>query len=136
VLLHGPAATLWVVAWLVTFFPRARRTSVVFAVEHSALLVAIVTGAAVMSARGWGIGHARWLAVKLLLVFALFVPLEGFHAYICHVFLPRARRLAGPYGCRQVERGRGLEAMIRTIAIPLFGLAAPLVFWLSTKKPF
>jgi hypothetical protein len=88
-----------------------------------------------MSSRGWGIGHARWLAVKLLLVVALFVPLEGFHAYITHVFLPRARRLAGPYGERQVERGEGLAAIIQTIAIPLFGVAVPLVFWLAVRRP-
>jgi hypothetical protein len=96
----------------------------------------MITGLLVMSARGWGIGHARWLAVKLLVAFALFVPLEGFHAYIGHVFLPRARRLAGAYGERQVERGEGLEAIIRTIAIPLYGVAVPLVFWLATKRPF
>jgi hypothetical protein len=120
----------------VAFVPRARRTPLVFAVQHAAFLAALLTGATVMSSRGWGIGHARWLAVKLLLVFALFVPLQGFHAYICHVFLPRARRIAGGYGDRQVERGEGLEAIIRTIAIPLFGIAIPLVFWLAMKRPF
>jgi hypothetical protein len=112
-----------------------RRTTAVFAVQHGAFLIVLLTGAVVMSARGWGIGHARWLAVKLLVVVALFVPLEGFHAYICHVFLPQARRLTGAYGDRQVERGEGLEAIIRTIATPLFGIAIPLVFWLATRKP-
>ena len=66
----------------------------------------------------------------------LIVPLEGFHAFVCHAWLPQARRWGGAMGERRVERGVGMEEMIRTLGIPLLGLAVPLMVWLSVKKPF
>jgi hypothetical protein len=39
-------------------------------------------------------------------------------------------------GERRVERGIGMEEMIRTLAIPLLGVAVPLLVWLSFKRPF
>jgi hypothetical protein len=115
---------------------RRRYAPLLFAVKHAALVAALTSGVALMQLHGWGLGHARWLGVKVGLVALLLVPLEGFHAYLCYVFLPRARRLAGDAGLRQVERGVGMEAIVRTIAIPLYLVAIPLLFWLSWRHPF
>jgi hypothetical protein len=52
------------------------------------------------------------------------------------VWIPRARRIAGPSRERQIERGAGMEEMIRTLAIPLLVLAVPIIVWLSLRKPF
>jgi hypothetical protein len=99
--------------------------------------VLLVTGFIAMQQRGWGLGHVRWLALKIGLSVLLLIPLETFHAYVCHVWLPRARRAAaGASAERQIERGVGMEEMLRAIAIPLLGLAIPLLFWLSLKRPF
>jgi hypothetical protein len=121
--------------WLLALAPVAklRLSSVRLAVEHAALALALVAGFALMSQRGWGVGHARWLAVKVLLSLFLLIPLETFHAYVCHVWLPHARRANAQ---RQIERGVGMEEMVRAIAIPLLGLAIPLLFWLSLARPF
>jgi len=86
---------------------------------------------------GWGLGHARWLALKLGLVAFLVVPLEAFHAYVCHVWLARALRGASAAAfTRDLERGIGVDEMVRAIAAPLLGLALPVILWLSTAKPF
>jgi hypothetical protein len=103
------------------------------AVEHVSLAAVLMTGFLVMWERGWGLGHARWLALKIGLAVLLLIPLETFHAYVCHVWLPRARRENAK---RQIERGVGMEQMVRAIAIPLLGLAIPLLFWLSLTRPF
>jgi hypothetical protein len=128
----------WVVAWLAGQVQarRGRPTERVFAVEHIALLLAITSGFVLMAAHGWRFGHPRWLAVKIGLVFFLLIPLEGFHAFVCHAWLPQARRWSGVMGERRVERGVGMEEMIRTLGIPLLGMAVPLLVWLSLKKPF
>ena len=125
-------------AWLAGQIQARRRRPVaaLFAAEHAALLLAIVTGAGLMAAHGWGLGHPRWLGLKVGLVVFLIVPLEGFHAFVCHAWLPQARRWGGVMGERRVERGVGMEEMIRTLGIPLLGLAVPLMVWLSVKKPF
>lgn len=115
---------------------RRRSAGRLFAAEHAGLLLALLTGVALMAVHGWGLGHPRWLALKIGLTAFLIVPLEGFHAFVCHVWLPAARRLTGPMGERRVERGVGMEEMIRTLGIPLLGMAVPLILWLSYRKPF
>jgi hypothetical protein len=130
------------VAWLAGQVQARRRTGTdgiarrLFAVEHGALLLAIVTGFFLMSLHGWRLSHPRWLGLKVGLVVFLLVPLEGFHAFVCHAWLPQARRWGGVMGERRVERGIGMEEMIRTLAIPLLGMAVPLLVWLSFKRPF
>jgi hypothetical protein len=133
---HVVSAALWAVTWPGGFLPALRRWRWWFPLHHLSFLLLLVSGAAIMHAHGWGLGHAGWLAVKMGLAAFLFLPIEGFHAYICHVFLPRARTIAGPMGERQVERGVGLEAIIRTISIPLYLVAIPLAFWLGVARPF
>lgn len=124
---RGPAAELL-----------ARRTiSAVVRVEHASFLVALASGALLMGHRGWGLGHARWLALKLGLVLFLVVPLEAMHAYIAHVWIARGlRQTEAPPHAKDLERGLGIEEMLRALAVPLFGLGLPLLLWLSLAKPF
>lgn len=77
--------------------------------------------------------HARWLHLKLGLSAFLLLPLEGFHAYVNHVWIARALRQGSP---RLLERGVGLDDMVRSLVIPLLGLAVPLLAWLSLRRPF
>ena len=105
--------------------------------EHAALALAVLSGAALLRFHGWGLGHARWLALKLGLVAFLVVPLEAFHAYVCHVWLARGlRQTQAPPFSRDLDRAVGMDDMVRAIAVPLLGLGLPLVLWLSMAKPF
>src|SRR5207247_1122062 len=45
--------------------------------EHAALFVLVLSGFALLKHHGWGLGHARWLALKVGLVAFLVVPLEA-----------------------------------------------------------
>ena len=107
------------------------------AAEHLFLALALATGLALMASRGWGLGRARWLGLKLGLVVFLLVPLEAMHAYVCHVWIGRGlRETASPPFSKDLARGIGMEDMLRALAIPLLGLAVPLLVWLSVFKPF
>lgn len=114
-----------------------RRLSPIIAIEHLALVVALATGGALMAHRAWGLGHARWLALKLGLVVFLVVPLEAMHVYIAHVWIERGlRQTSAPPFAKDLERGLGIEEMLRALAVPLLGLGLPLLVWLSLAKPF
>jgi len=107
------------------------------ALEHLALLVALIAGAAVMLERGFRLGYPRWLALKLGLVAFLLIPLEGIHAYAVHVWIARGlRQTKQPPFSRDLARGIGVEEMVRTLALTLLSVALPLIFWLSLAKPF
>lgn len=96
----------------------------------------MAAGAFLMVHRGWGMGHARWLGVKVGLVAFLFLPLQAMHAYVCHVWVSRGlgQTRAAPYA-KDLVRGLGMEEMIRTLEAVLFGVAVPLVIWLSLRRP-
>jgi hypothetical protein len=107
------------------------------AAEHALLALALATGLALMAGRGWGPGRARWFGLKLGLVVFLLIPLEAMHAYVCHVWIGRGlRETAAPPFSKDLARGIGMEDMLRALAIPLLGLAVPLLVWLSVFKPF
>lgn len=114
-----------------------RRLGPRLAVEHGALAVALLAGLGLMAARGWGLGHPRWLAVKLGLVAFVLLPLEAMHAWVNHVWIPRALRATGPGDAlsRELERGTGMDDMVRTLAALLLGAALPLIVWLSLARP-
>ena len=107
------------------------------ALEHLSLLVALLAGLALLGLRGWGLGHARWLDLKLGLSVFLVLPLESMHAYVCHVWIGRGLRQtpAPPYS-KDLARGIGMDDMLRAIAVPLLGLGLPVLVWLSLRKPF
>jgi hypothetical protein len=114
-----------------------RRVQPALAGEHAALALALVSGVALLRLHGWGLGHARWLGLKLGLVAFLVVPLEAFHAYVCHVWLARALRgTSAPPFPRDLERAIGVDEMVRAIAAPLLGLGLPVIVWLSLARPF
>ncbi|MFS8071624.1 MAG: hypothetical protein ACMG6S_35085 [Byssovorax sp.] len=107
------------------------------ACEHAFLTLALLSGLALMQSRGWTLAHARWFGVKVGLVVFLLVPMEGMHAYVSHVWIARGlRQTSVPPFAKDLERGIGMEGMLRALAIPLLGLAVPLLVWLSVWKPF
>jgi hypothetical protein len=90
-----------------------------------------------MIARGWGVAHAGWLAVKVGLTLFLILPLEGMHAYVSHGWIARGlRRTPAPPFAQELARGIGIEEMLRALALPLLGIALPLMVWLSLARPF
>ena len=114
-----------------------RSVRVVIALEHALFVLALLSGLFLMMSRGWTLAHARWLGLKVGLVVFLLVPLEGMHAYVSHVWIARGlRETNAPPFSKDLARGIGMEGMLRAIAIPLLGLAVPLLVWLSVFKPF
>jgi hypothetical protein len=113
-----------------------RRLVPVLIAEHIAFVVLLASGAALMEVHGWGLGRARWLALKVGLVGFLVVPLEAMHTYVAHGWIsPGLRRSQGGALAPELARGLGIEEMLRTLAIPLLGVGLPLVLWLSIAKP-
>jgi hypothetical protein len=107
------------------------------AFEHAALAVGLLAGWGLMLQRGWGVGYAGWLAVKVGLTLFLILPLEGMHAYVTHVWIARGlRRTAAPPFAQDLSRGIGMDDMLRALAVPLLGIALPLLVWLSIARPF
>lgn len=105
-------------------------------VEHAALAVLLLSGVALAAAHGYSAFHPRWLAVKVGLTLFLVLPLAALHAFVAHGWMRIALRKAHtPAGRRLLERAWGLEQMLRTLAVPLLGVALPLLFWLSFRRP-
>jgi hypothetical protein len=114
-----------------------RRLSTVLGAEHLALIVALASGVLLMGEHGWRLGHPRWLTLKLGVVAFLLAPLEAMHAFIVHVWMAGGlKRTSAPPFAKDLVRGLGVEEMLRTLAIPLWGLGLPLVVWLSVARPF
>jgi hypothetical protein len=113
-----------------------RRLQPALLAEHVALAVLLLSGLALLRYHGWGLGHARWIALKVGLVAFLVLPLETIHALVCHRWIARGLRqtTALPFS-KDLERGIGMDDMIRVLAIPLLGLGLPLIVWLSVAKP-
>jgi hypothetical protein len=105
--------------------------------EHVSLLVGLLSGLLLMQSLGWGLGHGRWLGLKLGLVAFLLVPLEAMHAWVSHHWIARGlRQTPAPPFARDLARGAAMDDMVRTISALLLGLAVPLLVWLSVRKPF
>jgi hypothetical protein len=114
-----------------------RRLSAVLGAEHLAFVLVLASGALLMGHHGWRLGHPRWLTLKLGVVAFLVTPLEAMHAFVIHVWIARGlRRTGAPPFARDLVRGIGVEEMLRTLAIPLWGLGLPLIVWLSVARPF
>jgi len=113
-----------------------RRLQPLLVVEHGAFLLALLAGLALLATRHWGLGHARWLAVKVGLTAFLLLPLEAMHAWICHRWIARGlAETAAPPWSKDLERGIGMDDMLRALAAPLLAVALPLIVWLSWRKP-
>jgi hypothetical protein len=114
-----------------------RRLRPVVLVEHGAFVLALATGLALLWHRHWGLGHARWLAVKIGLTVFLLVPLEAMHAWIAHVWIARGLgQTPAPPLAKDLVRGIGMDDMLRALAAPLLLVALPLLVWLSLRKPW
>ena len=107
------------------------------AAEHVALAAALLSGWLLMDALGLAVGQRRWLDVKLGLVAFLVLPLEGMHAWVTHGWIARGlRQTPAPPFARVLERGIGMDDMVRTLSALLLGIAVPLLVWLSVAEPF
>ena len=115
-----------------------RRIQPVVLVEHLAFLLGLGAGVALLLHRHWGLGHARWLAVKIGLTLFLLVPLEAMHAWIAHGWIARGLRqtTSGPPFSKDLVRGVGMDDMLRALAAPLLAASVPLLAWLSLRKPW
>jgi hypothetical protein len=114
-----------------------RRLHPLLVVEHVAFVIAIAGGFALLQHRHWGLGHARWLAVKIGLTLFLLVPLEAMHAWICHGWIARGlAQTAAPPPSKDLVRGIGMDDMLRALAAPLLAVSLPLLVWLSLRRPF
>jgi hypothetical protein len=114
-----------------------RRIQPVVLVEHLAFLLGLGAGVALLLHRHWGLGHARWLAVKIGLTLFLLVPLEAMHAWIAHGWIARGlRQTSAPPFSKDLVRGIGMDDMLRALAAPLLAASVPLLAWLSLRKPW
>lgn len=114
-----------------------RRLQSILALKSAALGIALLSGFLLLQSSAPGVGRARWLLLKLGLVVFLVIPLEAMHAFIAHVWIARGlAETAAPPLAKTLERGLGIEEMIRTLEIPLFGVGLPLLLWLSFRRPF
>jgi hypothetical protein len=114
-----------------------RRIAPLVATEHAALVLALLSGWLLLHALGLGLGQRRWLDLKLGLVAFLMIPLEAMHAWVTHGWIARGlRETPSPPFSRTLERGVGMDDMVRTLSALLLGAAVPLVAWLSVRKPF
>ena len=114
-----------------------RRVQPVVLVEHIAFLLGLGAGVALLLHRHWGLGHARWLAVKIGLTLFLLVPLEAMHAWIAHGWIARGLgQTSAPPFSKDLVRGIGMDDMLRALAAPLLAASVPLLAWLSLRKPW
>jgi hypothetical protein len=114
-----------------------RRLQYLIALEAAAFAFVLATGCALMHFHGWSLAYPRWLALKIGLVSFLFLPLEGFLAYVGAAWIrPGLRATLGPPLAKELARGGAMQEMVWAIAVPLAGLALPLVVWLSLARPF
>jgi hypothetical protein len=59
------------------------------------------------------------------------------HAWVNHGWIARGlRETAAPPFSRDLERGIGMDDMVRTLSALLLGAAVPFLVWLSVKEPF
>ena len=75
--------------------------------------------------------HAAGRPAPVGLSAFLLLPLQAFHAYVCAAWIGPGLRGGGR--ARDLERGLGLDDMVRSLEVPLFGLAVPLLVWLSLR---
>lgn len=107
------------------------------ALAQAALGLGLGAGFWLMQRRGWSFSHPGWLGVKLGLTLSVIVPLEGIHAWVAHVWMRQGlEQTAAPPFSKDLRRAVGVEDMLAMLALPLLGLALPLIVWLSLARPF
>jgi hypothetical protein len=111
-----------------------RRYHFLIAVQSVSFVLVLLSGFVSMRSHSWTLAYPRWLALKIGIVAFLFVPLEAFLAYVGAFWIRPGLDAAPP--SRTLERGASMQGMVWAIAMPLAGLALPLVVWLSVARPF
>ncbi len=114
-----------------------RRLAGLVTAGEVALATALAAGLVLVRLHGYGLGHPRWLGLKVGLTLALVLPLEGLHAWVTHGWMRRglAETQAPPFS-KDLRRAAGIEDMLWALCVPLYGLALPLLLWLSLARPF
>jgi hypothetical protein len=113
-----------------------RRLRGLVLLRHVALALSLLTGLALLRGLAPATSRAGWLDLKIGLVAFLLLPLEGMHAYVCHVWIARGLRATpSPPFAQDLARGLGMEEMIRALELPLLGAGVPLLVWLSVARP-
>jgi hypothetical protein len=142
-LLHWAALACWVASLLLgqalwwtrprTGDVEARRRTLlgVTRVQHAAFAIVLLSGGLLYLRASPALAHERLLHLKLGLSAFLLLPLQAFHAYVCAMWIGPGLRAGGR--ARDLERGLGLDDMVRSLEVPLFGMAVPLLFWLSLR---
>ncbi len=142
-LLHWAALACWIASGLLAQglwwtrprsggpLPRRRTLLAVTRVQHAAFAVLLLSGLVLLGSASPALAHERMLHLKLGLCGFLLLPLEAFHAYVCAAWIGPGLRPGGR--SRDLERGLGLDDMVRSLQVPLFGLAVPLLLWLSLR---
>lgn len=142
-LLHWAALAGWVASGLAAqalwwtrsrtgdVAPRRRTLLAVTRVQHAAFAILLLSGALLFLRASPALAHERMLHLKLGLSAFLLLPLQAFHAYVCAAWIGPGLRGGGR--ARDLERGLGLDDMVRSLEVPLFGLAVPLLVWLSLR---
>ncbi len=124
---RGPAAEL----------VARRRLQSLIAFQAGSFALVLLSGYALMRAHGWSLAYPRWLALKIGLVLFLFLPIEAFLAYVGAAWIRPGLHAASSSALpKELTRGASMQEMVWAIAVPLAGLALPLVLWLSLTRPF
>jgi hypothetical protein len=114
-----------------------RQLAPLLVVEHVSFAIALVAGLVLMERLGWGPSRARWFGLKLGLVAFLVLPLEALHAWVAQGWIARGlRQTSVPPFSKDLARGIAMQEMLWALAVPLLGLALPLLLWLSLARPF
>lgn len=104
-------------------------------VEHIAFAVLLLSGASLAWLHGWW--GASWLDVKLLLVFAVVVPLEIFDIWLGHVRLPglfRHRHPSRPYSAKETALLDLYHGRLTRVALWVMPVVVALIMWLAVSK--
>lgn len=113
-----------------------RRARPWLVLRHAALCLCFLAGMLLLLGLNVATARAAWLHLKIGLVAFLLLPLEGMHAWVCHVWIAGGlRATSAPPFAKDLVRGLGMEEMIRALEVPLLGIGVPLLAWLSLAKP-
>jgi hypothetical protein len=119
-----------------------RQFNRVVALEHLAFATLVVTGLMLSESVSWAHAGQAWLGWKLLIVFAIFVPMElvdvGLTAWFQRVMKPGAEEReaeADASGARVRARAARVQDLFMRATIPPVMIGIPIVLYLAVVKP-
>ena len=117
----GPAIELWLM----------REYLHLIHIETLGLFMLLASGATMRRAQR-GLAGARWLKVKLVIVFLVFIPLEAAQLVIYHMVVKRAFLTGAGVG---VEEAFELYWKFSLFAAVVLAVTIPPVFYLAVFRP-